>query len=227
MLVDKNAIPCLAGFCASCIAIFFATIFLQKRVAIRNENSFWFEFRIADQPQLARIFFGRTGDQILVQLRSLLREPNLALQNEICRSRRIFRQKFQMRSLCRVNRSFVQDNRVRPKVNSERGIFPKKSFCDFPGLPDQISIVFRKLLVLAWIVANHNQADFVITRNFVKRTIIYDWRFHRIRRRVFLRSARLQRNKFIGKRAPFIAFFLYSLRKFSIAENCDSVIKIF
>ena len=106
-----------------------------------------------------------------------------------------------------MNRRFVQDNRVLSKVYAKRRVAGKKSLRDFSGLAHQVFLVFGKLLVFSWVVADDDDFYVVVLRYRVKRGVVNHGRFNRVGRSVGGGRFFLQGNQCWRKRAPFGAFF--------------------
>ena len=56
-----------------------------------------------------------------------------------------------------MNRSFVEDDSLSPKIDVEFGIAAKKAFRDLPRLTYQIALIFMQLFVFSRIITNDNQ----------------------------------------------------------------------
>ena len=70
----------------------------------------------------------------------------------------------------------------------------KKSLRDFSGLAHQVFLVFGKLLVFSWVVADDDYFYVVVLRYLVKRRVVNDGRFYRVVGRVVFCGRLLQGN---------------------------------
>ena len=79
--------------------------------------------------------------------------------------------------LCRMHRSFVEDDNIPPKIDREFRMAAEKTFRNLARLPDEIALIFMQLLVFAGVIANDNQFYGICGVYFVQAMIIYDGRF--------------------------------------------------
>ena len=118
MLEDKNLLPSLT----------LAVRFFQL-VPVFKEKPLPFKLRIAYKPYfgLDSAFTGR-GTQIFMELSRFLSHVNLTFRDDFSVFlAAIFQKIFEVICLCRVQRSFVQDNGVFSEISIEFRIFQKEA----------------------------------------------------------------------------------------------------